>query len=74
MKTSSAQTLYIIRQLPFKEQLKFVFETVFPPPAYMKKRYRDEKSGRLPSLYLRRLSDGLKDLPKFAKALWASRS
>lgn len=74
MNTSSAQSLYIIKQLPFKEKLKFVFETVFPSPAYMKKRYRDEKPGRLPFLYFRRLFDGLKDLPKFAKALWKSRS
>lgn len=74
LKTSSAKLLYIIRQLPFKEKLQFVFESVFPPPAYMKKRYRDEKPGRLPLLYLQRLSDGLKDLPKLVKALWASRS
>lgn len=74
MRTSTAQTLYIIKELPFREKLKFVFEAVFPPPAYMKKRYSDEKPGRLPLLYLRRLSDGLKDLPKFAKALRAKRS
>ncbi len=74
MKTSTVQSLYKIRQLPFIEKLKFIFEAVFPPPAYMKKRYRDEKPVRLPFLYLRRLSDGLKDLPKFVKAFRATRS
>lgn len=74
MKTSTVQSLYKIRQLSFSEKLKFIFEAVFPPPAYMKKRYRGEKPGILPFLYFRRLSDGLKDLPKFIKAFRATRS
>ncbi|HEY9160070.1 MAG TPA: nucleotidyltransferase family protein [Desulfomonilia bacterium] len=74
MKTSAAKTLYIIKELPFREKLKFVLEAVFPPPEYMKKRYINKKRVSLPFLYLRRFSDGLKDFPKFVRALRAKRS
>jgi hypothetical protein len=68
IKTPIVKYLYIIKQLPLMQKLKFIFGAVFPSPSFMKKRYDNEK-GSLLLLYLRRLSDGLKVLPKFIRTV-----
>lgn len=47
-----------------RETLAWVFEHVFPPPAYMRERYGSETSAWLPTLYLRRGLKGMASLLK----------
>lgn len=47
-----------------RETLSWVFEHVFPPPAYMRERYGSGSSAWLPTLYLRRGLKGVASLLK----------
>jgi hypothetical protein len=69
MKTSAADSLYVLKHLSLRQQVKFIFESVFPSPSFMKSRYKNQKSKPLALLYIRRFSDGLSDLPRLLKSL-----
>jgi hypothetical protein len=73
MRTAAADSLYVLRHLSLRQQIKFIFESVFPSPSFMKMRYNNQKSKSLALLYMRRLSDGLSDLPRLIKSLMICR-
>jgi hypothetical protein len=74
MKASTRQYLYVIKQLPLKQKMKFVFEAAFPSSSFMKKRYKDHKSKSISMLYIKRLSGGLSNLTKLIKTVLTSLS